>query len=212
MPDILLVDDHLVIISGLKIVMENFLANCKIDVASDGDSAFEKIKEHHYDLIILDISLPNTDTYDLVQNILAEKPEAHILMFSMNPEELYAKRYIRMGALGYLSKTATLDEIKIAIESTLQNKRYLSPGLKKKLAMDVLDNKEDGENQFNKLSPREFQIMQLLVQGDSVGEMSKKLNLHTSTIGTHKARIFEKLQCHNIVELSIIAKLNNVKL
>lgn len=208
MPNILLVDDHLVIISGLKIVIQNFLANCKIDVANDGDSAFDKIKRNEYDLIIMDISLPNTDSYNLVNNILAVKSNAKILMFSMNPEELFAKRYIKMGAIGYLNKDASLDEIKNAVESGLQGKRYLSPGLKKKLAMDVLDNK-NSENQFDKLSPREFQIVQLLILGDSVSEMSRKLNLHTSTIGTHKARIFEKLHCSNIVDLTTLAKLNN---
>lgn len=208
MPNILLVDDHLVIISGLKIVIQNFLANCKIDVANDGDSAFEKIKKNEYDLIIMDISLPNTDSYDLVHNILAVKPGAKILMFSMNPEELFAKRYIKMGAIGYLNKNASLDEIRNAVESGLQGKRYISPGLKKKLAMDVLDEKHS-DHQFDKLSPREFQIVQMLILGDSVSEMSRKLNLHTSTIGTHKARIFEKLHCNNIVDLTTMAKLNN---
>jgi two-component system invasion response regulator UvrY len=125
MPNILLIDDHLVIISGLKIVIQNFLANCKIDVANDGDSSFEKIKKNEYDLIIMDISLPNTDSYKLVHNILAVKPGAKILMFSMNPEELFAKRYIKMGAIGYLNKDASLDEIRNAVESGLQGKRYI---------------------------------------------------------------------------------------
>ena len=209
MPNILLVDDHLVIISGLKIVIQNFLANCKIDVANDGDSAFDKIKRNEYDLIIMDISLPNTDSYNLVHNIIAVKPDAKILMFSMNPEELFAKRYIKMGAIGYLNKDASLDEIRNAVESGLQGKRYISPGLKEKLAMDVLDN-NNKENQFDKLSPREFEIVQHLVHGDSVSQISKILNLHTSTIGTHKARIFEKLHCHNIVELTMMAKAHNI--
>ena len=127
----------------------------------------------------------------------------------MNSEEMFAKRYLRMGAMGYISKDAPLNEIKNAIESALKNNRYISPGLKEKLAMDVLDNNNQ-ENQFDKLSPREFEIVQHLVHGDSVSEISKILNLHTSTIGTHKARIFEKLHCHNIVELTMMAKVHNI--
>ena len=207
--DILLVDDHPIIIDGLKLVIKKFIAHCKIDMANDGDTAFEKIKRNNYDLIIMDISLPNTDSFNTVSNILAIKPGSKILMFSMNPEEMFAKRYLKMGAMGYISKDAPLNEIKNAIESALQNTRYISPGLKEKLAMDVLDNNNQ-ENQFDKLSPREFEIVQHLVHGDSVSEISKMLNLHTSTIGTHKARIFEKLHCHNIVELAMMAKVHNI--
>jgi two-component system, NarL family, invasion response regulator UvrY len=211
MQEILLVDDHPIITDGLKLVIENFMAHCKTDVAHDGDSAFEKIKHNNYDLIIMDISLPNTDSYKIVSNILAIKPHSRILMFSMNAEEMFAKRYLRMGTMGYLSKDAPLSEIKKAIEGALKNNRYMSPELKEKLATDVLNNNSQ-ENQFDKLSPREFEIVQHLVHGDSVSEISKKLNLHTSTIGTHKARIFEKLRCHNIVELVTMAKIHNIAL
>ena len=76
MQNILLVDDHPIITDGLKLVIENFMAHCKTDVAHDGDSAFEKIKHNNYDLIIMDISLPNTDSYKIVSNILAIKPLA----------------------------------------------------------------------------------------------------------------------------------------
>ncbi len=207
--DILLVDDHPIITDGLKLVIKNFIPNCKTDVANDGDSAFEKIKHNNYDLIIMDVSLPNTDSYKIISNILAIKPGSKILMFSMNPEEMFAKRYLQMGAMGYLSKDAPLNEIKNAIESALKNNRYISPGLKEKLVMDVLD-KNIQENQFDKLSPREFEIVQHLVHGDSVSQISRTLNLHTSTIGTHKARIFEKLHCHNIVELTMMAKVHNI--
>ena len=209
MPDILLVDDHLIIITGLKTVINNFLGDCKTDVVHDGDSAFEKIMRKNYDLIIMDVSLPNTDSLQMVSNILAMKPAAKILMFSMNPEELFAKRYLKMGAMGYLNKDASLNEIKYAVESALKNNKYISPTLKRRLAMDVIDDRCH-ENEFDKLSPREFEIVQHLIHGDSVSEISRNLNLHTSTIGTHKARIFEKLQCHNVIELATMAKVHNI--
>ena len=209
MANILIVDDHLVITTGLKIVITNFLPDSVIDVANDGDIAFEKIKDSNYDLIIMDISLPNTDSFNIVSNILAIKPTSKILMFSMSPEDMFAKRYLKIGALGYLNKDAPLHEIQNAIESALKNKSYLSPGLRDKLALEsITDNHH--ENQFDKLSPREFEIVQHLVHGDSVSEISRKLNLHTSTVGTHKAKIFEKLKCENIVELVTMAKIHNL--
>ena len=209
MQHILLVDDHPIITDSLKIVIENSIAHCETDVANDGETAFEKIKHNDYDLIIMDVSLPNTDSYSMVSNILAIKPTSRILMFSMNSEEIFAKRYLKMGAMGFLRKDAPLDEIKNAIEIALNNNRYISQELKENLLMDVLDN-NNRENQFDKLSPREFEIVQHLVHGESVSEISKKLNLHTSTIGTHKARIFEKLRCDNIVELVTMAKVHHI--
>jgi two-component system invasion response regulator UvrY len=209
MPTLLLVDDHSIVRTGLKMIIEDFLAHCKIDEADDGDSAFEKIKHNDYDLVVMDVNMPNTDSFALLSTILSIKPKTKIIMFSMNAEEIYAKRYLKLGAMGYLRKDSAGNEIQNAIETVLNNKRYISPELSQKLLHD-LHLPDDSENPFDKLSPREFEIVQHLANGESVSEISKKLKLHTSTIGTHKARIFEKLQCHNVVELNKLAKVHNI--
>ncbi len=211
MPELLLVDDHAIIRTGLKLLIQKSFAHCKTDEAGDGIAAFEKIKNHDYDLVVMDINMPNTDSFGLLQTILACKPSTKIIMFSMNAEEIYAKRYLKMGAMGYLKKDASNDEIIKAITLVLQNKRYVSQELNEKLLTDLQLNHQP-ENPFDKLSPREFEIAQHLSHGDSVSEISQKLNLHTSTVGTHKARIFEKLGCHNIVELNSLAKVHHVVL
>src|SRR6266446_9638372 len=104
MAKFLLVDDHFIFRTGLKLLIENFMPHSKIDEAHDGDSSFEKINENNYDLLILDITMPNTDSFELVSNILALKPEMKILMCSMHDEEVYAKRFLKMGVRGYLKK------------------------------------------------------------------------------------------------------------
>ena len=114
-----------------------------------------------------------------------------------------------MGAMGYLRKDAPGDEIQKAIETVLNEKKYISEELSQKLLNDMHVKGQD-ENPFDRLSPREFEIVQHLANGESVAEISKKLSLHTSTIGTHKARIFEKLQCHNIIEINKLAKDNHI--
>jgi len=209
MPQILLVDDHSIVRTGLRLVIEDFLAHTKIDEADNGDTAFNKIKRQDFDLVVMDVNMPQTDSYGTVQAILSFKPSTKIIMFSMNAEEVYAKRYLKMGAMGYLRKDASNDEIKRAITTVLNNKRYVSAELNEKLLTD-LQSKNKSENPFDKLSPREFEIVQHLCMGNSVAEISQKLNLHTSTIGTHKARIFEKLNCNNIIELTNLAKAHNV--
>jgi DNA-binding NarL/FixJ family response regulator len=211
MPELLLVDDHAIIRTGLKLLIQKSFAHCKTEEAADGIEAFEKIKNHDYDLVVMDINMPNTDSFGVLQAILTHKPKTKIIMFSMNAEEIYAKRYLKMGAMGYLKKDASNDEIIKAITLVLQDKRYVSQELNEKLLTDLKLNHQS-ENPFDKLSPREFEIAQHLSHGDSVSEISQKLNLHTSTVGTHKARIFEKLGCHNIVELNNLAKVHHIVL
>ncbi|HXS55145.1 MAG TPA: response regulator transcription factor [Hanamia sp.] len=209
MPDLLIVDDHAIVRTGLKMVVQDFLAQCNIDEAEDGDSAFAKVRSHDYDLIMLDVNMPNTDSFGLVTSILTLKPGVKIIMFSMNAEEIYAKRYLKMGAMGYLRKDAPGDEIQKAIQTVLNDKKYISEELSQKL-LNEMNVKGEDENPFDKLSPREFEIVQHLANGESVAEISKKLSLHTSTIGTHKARIFDKLQCHNIIEINKLAKAHHI--
>jgi DNA-binding NarL/FixJ family response regulator len=209
MTQLLLVDDHSIVRAGLKLLIQQFFAHSEIDEAYDGDSAFEKIKKCDYDLVVMDVNMPNTDSFGILQTILAFKPSIKIIMFSMNDEEIYAKRYLKMGAMGYLRKDAANNEIIRAISAVLNNRRYISQELNEKLLSDLQSNHQS-ENPFDKLSPREFEIVQHLAQGNSLAGISQKLNLHTSTIGTHKARIFEKLACKNIIELNKLANVYKI--
>jgi len=208
MAKLLLVDDHSIVRTGLKLIIENFMPHSKIDEAYDGNSCIEKIKEDNYDLLILDVNMPNTDSFGLVSNILALRPEIKILMFSMSAEEVYARRFLKMGVMGYIKKDEHSDEIIKAITTVLNNKKYISPGLSQILIEDLQSN--NPENPFDRLSPREFEIVQHLIRGESVAEICEKLSLHSSTVGTHKARIFEKLKCSNIIDLNTLAKIHHI--
>ena len=208
MNNILLVDDHAIIRAGLKIYIETIIPFSIIDEASDGDAAFEKIKKQDYDLLIMDVNMPGTDSFGLVSNIIAIKPGSKILMISMNAEEIYAKKYLKLGAKGYISKDAPESEIKTAIDTVLNNKRYISSSLSQALTEEALGNKST--NPFDNLSPQEFKIIQFIIRGESVSDISQKLNLHTSTVGTHKARIFKKLNCKNIVDINALARVYRI--
>ncbi|HMJ47531.1 MAG TPA: response regulator transcription factor [Ferruginibacter sp.] len=208
MINILLADDHAMIKAGLKILIANYIARSVVDEAEDGDSAYKKCKEKDYDLIILDLNMPDTDSVGLVSNIMALKPRSTILIYSMNAEEVYAKKYFQLGVKGYLSKTSTEDEIKKALDTVLKGKRYVSPALSQVFAEDAISKKAN--NPFDNLSPREFEIVLLLIRGESIASICRTMNLHSSTVGTHKARIFEKLNCSNIIDINAMAKLHNV--
>lgn len=209
MPQILLADDHAIVRDGLKAYIQNIIPYSNIDEANDGDSTFEKIKQNDYAIIILDINMPSTDSFTLVSNILAIKPASKILMLSMNPEEIFAKRYLNIGALGYLNKDAAADEIMQAITNVMDNKRYLSPSLIHTLTENALGKKQFAQNPFDLLSPRELEITRHLMKGETVSQIGATLHLHTSTVGTHKSRILEKLNCKNIIDINELARAHN---
>lgn len=204
----LLVDDHTVVRSGIKILLSDIYIPSEIYEAINGETAIAQLKERDYDLIILDIQMPNTDTLGLMEYIHIAYPEVKVLMFSMSAENIYAKRFMKAGAYGFISKEAPMEELTRAIQVILSGKKYISESLAEKLAEDSFSGKSG--NPFNELSPREFEIVTLLLDGKTVTDISHTLNIQTSTVGTHKARLFEKLAVANILELKELATTYNL--
>jgi Response regulator containing a CheY-like receiver domain and an HTH DNA-binding domain len=206
---ILLADDHEIIRTGLKLFISDVIELAVIDEAWDGDSVIEKIKQEDYQLIILDVNMPATDPFSLITEIIGIRPGAKILMFSMNPEDLYAKKYLQLGAKGYIAKTASADELREAIQAVFNNNKYISSKLKQQLAEEFIGKREI-VNPFEKLSRREFEIVLYLLNGKSTAAICNALHLKSSTVGTFKNRIFQKLNCKNIIEVSTLAKIYNI--
>jgi two-component system invasion response regulator UvrY len=209
MAKILLADDHSIVREGLKTFIQNIIPESDIEEAYDGASVLKKITCNKYALIILDINMPDTDSFGLVSNILAAKPKSKILIFSMNSEDIFAKKYLKLGAMGYLSKYASEDEFRLAIENVMSNKRYVTPSFMEALTEGALGKKANNQNPFDLLSRRELEIVRHLIKGESGLQIGTCLNLHASTISTYKAGIFEKLACKNIMEINELAIMNH---
>jgi len=205
----LLVDDHVVVRSGIRVLLSEIYNPAEIHEAFDGESTLEELKRNQFDLIMLDIQMPNTDTLGLMKVIHQNYPSQKVLIFSMSAENIYAKRFMKAGAYGFISKESPLEEITKAINVILNGRKYISETLIDKLAEDSLSGNPG--NPFDKLSPKEFEIVSLLLSGKTLTEISHSLNIHTSTAGTHKARLFEKLGVTNVLELNELAKLYGVQ-
>jgi two-component system, NarL family, invasion response regulator UvrY len=202
--NILIADDHSIVRSGLKILIgKDFTA--EIDEAADGNEVTALIKKKKYELAILDINMPNTNSPQLVEYMRSQQQHIKILIFSMNSEHIYARRYFKMGVNGFLSKEAPDAEIPKAIQTVLSGKRYVSQKVTDQLMNEALYGSK--ENPFDNLSAREFEVASFLLQGKALNEITSIINVHSSTIGTHKAHIFEKLMVNNIIELNELAKL-----
>jgi two-component system invasion response regulator UvrY len=205
----LLIDDHAIVRSGIKFWLSAEYQNSEIDEAENGKEASQKVDENNYDLILLDIQIPETNSFELLKSILITRPESKVLIFSMNSEGVYAKRFLKAGAMGFVSKDAPIEELKKAVEYTLNNKKYFSDSFLESVMDDKVGN--ENNNPFSTLSDREFEIANLLLEGKAVGEISILLNIKNSTSGTYKARIFEKLNVHNVLQLNDLAIHCNIK-
>jgi two-component system invasion response regulator UvrY len=193
-------DDHAIVRSGIKfLVKENFDPEV-IDEAENEDEIVKCIKSNRYDLILLDITLPNTDFTRLMQWIAIAAPTAKVLVFSMHSEDIYGVRSLQLGAKGFLHKTVSNDEIVFAIRRVMEGKKYISEGL-----AELLTSKDNGAkitNPFNSLSQRELEIVVHLNSGKTLPEICNILKIQYSTANTYKRRIFDKLNVHSLLSLS----------
>jgi two-component system, NarL family, invasion response regulator UvrY len=204
-PRILIVDDHHIVISGIKLLLKDRFPLAQVEGILNVKNVFSKLSTDKFDLIILDINMPGADTHNIIHTVKENYKGTKILVFSMNEESVFAKRYLKLGVDGYLSKEASDVKLLDAVSRVLDGGRYLSDTLINSIAYDFLEGKSD--NVLDTLSDREFEIMKYLIQGRGVKEISQIVCLHHSTISTHKARIFEKTGATNIIELQRIVDL-----
>ncbi len=205
MKSFLVIDDHEIVRHGLKLLIADFYPGTNIIEAQNEVAAIEVLKRVSFDLVFLDIQMPGSNSFDVLNFIISRQPNAKVLIYSMGSQTLYGKSLIKAGAHGYLSKDAPMSEIQKAMATVLDGKKYISQELLAVLVDDLANGAPT--NPFLKLSPRETEMTTFLLQGLSVSEISSRVNLQTSTVGTYKSRIFEKLDVTNLIQLKEIATL-----
>lgn len=199
MTSILIIDDHEVVRKGLKILIGDFYPHAVLKEAHDEASALKQLKAQSFDLVFMDVQMPESNSFGLLTYIKTHHSHSRVLVFSMGSETLYGKRFLKAGADGYLSKEATWSDIRKAMETVAQGKKYISESLAQVLVAELSDT--ENPNPFSLLSPREFEIADLMLKGLTISEIARSVNLQVSTVGTYKYRIFEKLQITNLLQL-----------
>jgi two-component system, NarL family, invasion response regulator UvrY len=205
---ILIADDHAIVRIGLKIMIKHINSAINIEEAVDGKSVIQKLKSGTFDLLILDINMPRTESFSLTGYLLKEFPALKILVFTINQELLFAKRFLKLGAHGYMTKKSGEPEIRQAIQKILEGQIYVSDLLSEIISNDLINHRED--NPFEQLSDREFEVVLQILKGYTVSEIAETLHVNRSTVGTHKSRILNKLGLSNTLELHSVAKKHNI--
>ncbi|HKO81352.1 MAG TPA: response regulator transcription factor [Chitinophagaceae bacterium] len=198
MKKVLFAEDHSIVIRGMKIIFETEFSDYSLDIVSNSSDLMNALKKNKYQLAIIDLQLEDGDTLHLITDIRSLYADLNILIFSGNPEELYAQKLYNKGVKGYLNKQTNDSEIIYALRQLLEGKTYMSENFKRFL---LLRKDPSFENPFDKLSQREMEVLNLMIQGKRPSEICKELNLQASTVATYKTKLFTKLQINNVLEL-----------
>lgn len=205
---ILIVDDHDVVRVGFRQILSE---NSRFLVAGEARSAaeaFECLRKENFDVVLLDLSLPDGSGVDVLRKIKARYPDTKVLILSGFSEEQYGVNMLRAGASGFLSKTCSTDQLISAIETIAVGRRYVSPKLADILA-DGLNTPTD-KPLHEQLSEREFQIFCRLAEGKTVTEIGQSLFISVKTVSTYRARLLEKMGLKTNSELTYYAVKNGL--
>ena len=196
---VLMADDHAIVRKGLRLILTESSMHCQVEEAVNGQEVLKKVYDGVFDILVLDISLPDRNGLDLVREIKSVKPKLPILMLSAHPEDQYAVRALKAGVSGYLNKESAPDQLVQAIERIVAGGRYISPDLAEMLAAAV-GGDIDGQP-HESLSDREFTVLLRIGAGRSVSEIADELGLSVKTVSTYRTRILEKMNMQNNAEL-----------
>lgn len=209
MKKILIADDHSLVRYGLKIALINHFPDAAIDESWDGQSIMNQLKVNIYDLVLLDLSMPDTDISTIMHWIRNFHPDTRVLVVSMNNEVIFGKRALQMGAHGYIEKDASPEELIRAVDVVMAGKKYMSADLADTIVNDTLNRKSS--NPFDELTPREFQVAMYIIQDYTITQISELMQLQYTSVSTFRRRIFEKLNIADrkgLMQLADAYKLN----
>lgn len=207
---ILIADDHTIVREGLKQIIVNTAGMVVTGEAANGQETLDLIRKNNFDVILLDIAMPEKDGLAILKQLKREKIELPVLVLSMHPEEQYAVRVLKMGAAGYLTKASASDELIKAIRKISTGKKYISDSLAEKLALDLDIDTEKLPHEY--LSDREFQVMCMIASGKTVTNIAEELSLSVNTISTYRVRVLDKLKMTSNSELTRYAIKNQLVL
>lgn len=205
MIQVLICDDHQIVRQGIKQILADAGDIALAFEAASGPEAMACVRKGGVDVVLLDIAMPQRDGLDVLKQLRSECPKLPVLMLSTYPDRQYAVRSLKLGAAGYLNKSADSEQLIEAIRRVAQGKLFITASVAEQLASAVGAGTREDKPLHERLSQREHQVFRLLSQGRSVGEIAEQLALSSNTVSTYRARVLEKTGTRNDVELALYA-------
>jgi len=208
MIQVITADDHQLIRFGLRRAIEKTADIEVADEAHEGRQLLNKLRERAFDVLILDISMPGMDIFDLLHEIRTLAPQLPILILTVHPEKHYARRLIKFGVSGYLQKHCSFDEILSAIRRVHNGKKYITAEVAEVLSKPIDENSESLPHEM--LSNREYQVMLQIANGTQVSEIAHELCISVKTVSTHRRHILQKMNLKNNAQIMQYALANGL--
>jgi two-component system response regulator NreC len=209
MPDIriILADDHTVMRSGLRLLLERQPNLSVVGEAADGREAVTLAAEHNPDVVVMDIAMPHLNGVEAARQIVNHNPKTAVAILSMHSDESYVIRSLKAGARAYLLKDSAEADLIEAIRAISAGKSFFSPAVRKILKEDYMRQLDEmgAEDTYELLTTREREVLQLVAEGQSNKEVANLLNLSLYTVETHRTHILQKLNLHSVPELILYA-------
>jgi DNA-binding NarL/FixJ family response regulator len=210
---VLICDDHQIVRQGIKQMLSDASDIALAGEADCGPEALRQVRaarapgsaQAAIDVVLMDIAMPHRDGLDVLRQLRREFPKLPVLMLSTYPDKQYAVRSLKLGAAGYLNKSADSEQMIAAIRQVAAGRLFITPSVAEQLAGSIGPGAVGQAPLHERLSHREYQVFRLLCQGASVGEIAERLALSSNTVSTYRARILEKTGARNDVELALYA-------
>lgn len=200
---VLLVDDHAVVRTGFRLLLQSLAEVSVVAEAESGEAACQRYLELTPDVVVMDLAMPGMGGLEALRRIRARHPQARVLALSAHDDPMHARRALQEGALGFLSKRSAPEALVEAVTTVAGGRRYLDTALAQKLALAEIEGA--AKPPIEQLSEREFDVFIRLARGATVQKIAEDLKLSASTVGTHLYNIKQKLQVTNQSELTLLA-------
>lgn len=198
---VLLADDHTLFRVGIRTLLQQLPGVEVVAEAGEGRDALHLIETHQPEVVFLDIAMPGLNGLEVAAQVAKSWPQVHIVMLSMHATEEYVLQALRVGAAGYVLKTASPAELEFALHAVTRGETYLSPAVSKHLVTEYV--KRVGEEPWSpeRLTPRQREILQLIAERHSTKEIAQRLRLSVKTVETHRSQLMERLDIHDVAGL-----------
>jgi len=196
-----LADDHTLVRAGIRSLLESVEGVEVVAESGDGREALEMIAEHRPDIALLDIAMPGLSGLEVAKRVAQASPKTRIIILSMHADATHVREALRSGVSGYLLKGAAVAELPLALKAVMRGEIYLTPRVSQQVVEDFLRDSEEEPSPLNGLTTRQREILQLIAEGRSTKEIAAVLGVSVKTVETHRARLMERLDIHDVAGL-----------
>lgn len=202
MINVLLVDDHELVRTGIRRLLSDAPGICVCGEVDCGEDALDAVRRQPPDVVLMDVSMPGIGGLEATRRLTHTYPDVKVIVLTVHADDPFPNQLLKAGASGYLTKGCSVDEMVHAIQMVYTGKHYINPAVAQSLALSLLPGVE---SPFARLSQRELQVMMLLIQGNKTSDVSRTLCLSPKTVSTYRTRLYEKLGVRNEAELTRLA-------